>query len=89
MKKGDRIISLSNQVCDVYDPNCPLVMYAQIEEEMEGEICFFIDKDEIVADFYGISVIIDVEDFFNGAFSLTKDKSKLTLILPNIAKLRQ
>ena len=81
MKVGDKIISLRSWVCDIWDPSCPLVTFAQIEEDMEGIITEFLNQEETIVSFYGIEVIVENEEFFDGTFSLLKDKSKLRLIV--------
>jgi len=81
MKLGDKVVCLRSWVCDIWEPNCPLATFAQIEEDMEGRITEFLNQEEVLVSFYGTEVIVESEEFFDGTFSLLKDKSKLRLIV--------
>ena len=79
MKENDKVISITNTMVDIFDPNIFLMTYAQLEEGMEG----YIEKllgDEILVNFHGITVVIPTEEFAKGDFMLVKEITELRLV---------
>jgi hypothetical protein len=56
---------------------------------MEGYIEEFLNQDETLLNFFGVSIVVDTEDFANGNFVLLKNLSKLHLVTSNPSKIRQ
>jgi hypothetical protein len=89
MKLGDKIISKTNYVWDIWNPDCYLTTYAQLEEDMEGYVEEFISPDETILNFYGVSIVIETEDFANGNFLLVREVPKLELVTADIKHIKQ
>lgn len=88
MKIGDKVVCQSNVVMDIYDPNCYLTTYAQLEEGMEGEIIEFIEQDEIAVRFYDTDVIIETDDFAESIFVLKRDLSPLNVVKIGVTQVK-
>ena len=77
MKLGTKFICKNNYVYDIWNPNCYLVTYAEIEEDMEGYLEDILRQDEVLLNFYGISIVVDKADLHNGNFVSLKELSNL------------
>jgi hypothetical protein len=80
MKLKDKVVCQSNVVMDIWDPNCYLTTYAQLEVDMEGEIVEFLGQDEIAVRFYDVDVIVETDDFAESIFVLKRDLSPLNVV---------
>lgn len=81
MKIKDKVISIRNCIMDVYDPNCFLNTYAQLEEGMEGYVEEILTMDEVIVNFHGVSIIIETEEFAQGEFMLERELTGLKLVV--------
>jgi hypothetical protein len=89
LKIGDKVVSTTNYIYDIYDPNSYLTTYAQVDDQMEGYVEEFFSSDEIILNFYGISIIVETEDFANGNFVLLRNLTNLQLVTTKLCLIKQ
>jgi hypothetical protein len=82
MKVNDIVISTQNCVMDIWEPNCYLKTYAEIEEDMEGYVERILNPDEILVNFHGVTVIVYTDEFACGEFILQRELTGLKLVVP-------